>query len=604
MTPAMWLTVAIILLSSALLVSQKISSDIVALLTILALNISGLLTPAEAFSGFSAPATLIIAAVFVLGSGLRRSGLAAWLGQQLIHFVGYRERRLTIALMLMAAALSAFMSNIGVVAIFLPVVMQLSETASVRPGKLLIPLALASSFGGLMTTIGTPYNIIIANALHTGSGLSLSTFAFLPLGVTALLGGVLYLLLAGLRWLPFTGKKAPGKSEQAEQVETGYGLRRLFYRARVRSTSPLNHSDMTSLQIGRQFDVNIVGVLPVGRETMLPAERQLTIQANDILIMEGRPGAVSQMCTLHDLEVMGRTTLGEVIKQMPPEDTLAEMIIPPRSPLNGKTLSRLQFRERYRLNVLAVLRGPISHRTGLGSLLLHLGDALLVTGPRENIRLAVQDGVLSRLSDLGEAPGSQITAKTMPMLVILLGALVLLSSGIMPTVTAMTVTAVVIVLLGVLTPRQMYQAVDWSTVILIAGLLPLGLAMQKSGLSQVIGRNMGNWLAQQGPRMSVLAIFLLTSILTQFIGSTTTAVLASPIAFAVATQTGVHPAPLLITIILGSSSYFLSPYTSQTNLLIAGPGGYRPVDFVKSGLPVYLLLLLIALFLVPYSWPP
>jgi len=606
MTPAMWLTAAILFCSIVLLFSQKLSSDIVALCTLLALSFSGLLTPAEAFSGFSAPATIIIASVFVFGAGLRYSGVAVWLGQQLTRLVGDDERRLTVAIMFLAAMLSAFMSNIGVVAVFLPVVMKLAEKGSLRPGKVLIPLSLATVFGGMITIIGTPPNIVIAGLLEQQTGRALSTFAFLPLGLSLLLVGTVYLLLIGQKWLPFTsGIIAKPAVASTKTIEKGYGVRRLFYQVRVRSGSPLNGARLSAWQFGRQFDVTVIGVLPAGQKkaALRAAVEDLVVYANDLLILEGRPGAVAQLCATHDLEVMGRIRLGELVHLMPPEESVAEMIIPPRSQLVNKTLAALQFRERYHLNVLAVLRGPTSFYQDIGNLPLRVGDALLVQGARQNMRIAVQDGVMSLLSDLGETPGSQVTAKTWPMLTLLLFMLLLLGSGLFPTVTVMAATAVAVVLLGVLTPRQMYKAVDWGTLVLIAGFLPVGLAMQKSGLASFVGESLGVWLVKQSLQINLLAIFLMAGLLTQVIGGTTTAVLMGPIAISVAQQAGGNAAPLLVTVALATSTYFLSPYMSQTNLLIAGPGGYRSRDFLKAGLPVFLLILLVALFMVPRLWP-
>jgi len=300
---------------------------------------------------------------------------------------------------------------------------------------------------------------------------------------------------------------------------------------------------------------------------------------------------------------MGRIRLGKLVHLMPPEQSVAEMIIPPRSQLVNKTLAALQFRERYHLNVLAVLRGPTSFYQDIRNLPLRVGDALLVQGARQNMRIAVQDGVMSLLSDLGETPGSQVTTKTWPMLALLLFMLLLLSSGLFPTVTVMAATAVAVVLLGVLTPRQMYKAVDWGTLVLIAGFLPVGLAMQKSGLASFVGESLGVWLVKQSLQINLLAIFLMAGLLTQVIGGTTTAVLMGPIAISVAQQAGGSAAPLLVTVALATSTYFLSPYMSQTNLLIAGPGGYRSRDFLKAGLPIFLLILLVALFIVPRLWP-
>ncbi len=606
MTPTMWMTTLILLGSILLLFSRKLSSDIVALCTLLAFSFSGLLSPAEAFSGFSAPATIIIASVFVFGAGLRYSGVAVWLGQQLTRLVGSDERRLTMAIMFLAALLSAFMSNIGVVAVFLPVVMKLAESGSLRPGKVLVPLSLATVFGGMMTIIGTPPNIVIAGLLEQETGKALSTFAFLPLGVTLLLVGMAYLLLIGQKWLPFTSSAIiKPVDSQAKAVEKGYGVRRLFYQVRVRSGSSLNGAHLSLLQFGQQFDVLVIGVLPAGQKTapLQAAVTDLVVYANDLLILEGRPGAVAQLCATHDLEIMGRIRLSELVRLMPPEESVAEMIIPPRSQLVNRTLASWQFRERYHLNVLAVLRGPTSFYQDIGHLPLRIGDALLVHGARQNMRIAAQDGIMSLLSDLGEVPGSQVTPKTWPMLALLMGMLVLLSSNLLSTVTVMAGTATAVVLLGVLTPRQMYKAIDWGTLVLIAGFLPVGIAMQKSGLATFIGVSMGGWLVQQSVQINLLAIFLLASLLTQIIGGTTTAVLMGPIAISVAHQAGHSVAPLLVTVALATSTYFLSPYMSQTNLLIAGPGGYRFRDFIKSGLPVYLLILLVALFMVPRLWP-
>jgi di/tricarboxylate transporter len=610
-----------ILLGAILLfVSERLRLDVVALLALLALSLTGILTPDEALAGFADPVVLIIAGLFVVGDGLFQTGVARAMGKIPARIAGESEVGLLVVIMVLVALLSGFMSSTGTVAVMLPVVMGLAWARHISPSKLLIPLSVASLLGGMLTLIGTAPNIVVSNHLEAMGREPFGFFSFTPVGLVMVVVGIGFMALVGRKLLP--DRPSPSRPPatdlpSADELAGAYGLETTVFRVRVPDDSELAGKSLEEADLPGGWGLNVVGFTAEaprgrsgGRKMPFRGEKEVLarlprsgdrLEAGAILLLQGSPDGLARLTGAGDLQLLEEDpdALGGS------ETGIVEVLLTPRSRLLGKTLREYGFRDRYHLTVVGVKR--------LGELLggdirgqpLRFGDTLLVQGPWEDIRVLERE---SRDFVLALAPREMADAlqplHRAPVAVgILVGMMLLMTLGIVPTVTAVLLAAVAMVLTGCVPAGDAYRSVNWESVVLIAGILPMATALEKTGGMDLMVSTLGFALSDAGPYLLLGALFVITSVLSQVISNTATAVLIAPIAYQLALAAEVAPEPLMMTIAVAASTAFATPVASPVNTLVLGPGGYRFGDFFKVGVAIQGLILVATLLVVPLLFP-
>lgn len=597
--------------------SDRLRMDLVALMALLVLAVTGILTPAEALAGFADPVVLMIAALFVVGEGLFQTGVAQAMGRLPARLAGNSEARLLAVVMVMVALLSAFMSSTGTVAVMLPVVVGLAWERGIPPSRLLIPMAVASLLGGMLTLIGTAPNIVVSNHLAAMGREPFGFFEFTPVGAVMVLVGIAFTTLFGRRLLPERRPPAPESAPPTTSVTAlveAYGLAGTLFHARVPETSPLAGRTIEESRIRQRFGVTVVGVRRPGpRESVRrpgpregagrlePAPPDTRIAPGDWLYLHGLPKAIADFVGTQRLELLSDAEGDAVPEGM----GLVEVLLTPGSRLLGRTLEESGIREKYRVTVLSIRRMGEPILENIGALPLRFGDTLLVKGAWERIRLLQgerRDFVVTGLpAELDRAVRPYTRA---PLAVsILVAMMALLTVGPVPAVFAVLLAAVGMVLGGCVGGDEAYRSINWQSVVLIAAVLPVATALEKTGGMALIVEVLGGGLGETTPFLLLAFLFVLTSLLSQVISNTATAVLLTPIAFELAVGMGAAPEPFLMTIAVAASTAFATPIASPVNTLVLGPGGYRFGDFFRIGVALQLLVLAATLLVVPLLFP-
>ena len=610
------LTVFLILAATiALFVSDRVRLDLVALMSAAALVLTGVLSPAQALAGFSDPLVITIAGLFVVSGALFQTGVAGRLGAWLGRVAGTGEARLTLLVMLMTAALSGVMSSTGTVAVMLPVVVSLAWRAKISPSKLLIPLAFASLLGGMLTLIGTPPNIVVAEQLRTQGLEPFGFFAFTPLGLVMVAIGTVFMVVIGRRWLPSRAPADAGGGEAgltARELTDQYDLRAHVFRFVVPEGHPLIGATLGTLRWPERYQVQVLAVdadpdavrahhrsrRDLGRSK--PLNAATTLEHDDRIVLQGRPDAVAALAA-----DVGLPTEPVDPTVLPGDLAVVEVLPPPRSRWLGHSLRELAFRERYGVQVVGARRGGASVTEGLAELRLRFGDTLLVQGPFAAIeRLKRERGDVVVLAEPNGGAVSQRAARRAPVAIaIMLAMLVVMTTGWLPTVLAVGLAAIAMVATGCLSMEEAYRAINWESVVLIAGVLPMATALEATGGMRLVVDALVAGVGPYGPLALLAGLFVLTSLASQVISNTATAVLLAPIAFQAGLDLGVSPYPLLMAVGLAASTSFATPVASPVNTLVLNPGQYRFGDFAKVGLALQGLVLLATLLLVPVFFP-
>jgi di/tricarboxylate transporter len=612
MTLDMWLALAILAVALFLFTTNWVRIDVVALGVVVALMLTGLLTVEEAISGFSNPVILIIAALFVVGAAVMNTGLAGQLGQRILAVAGTNPTRLTVVIMLMVALLSGFMSDAGVVAAFLPATIILTTSAGISPSKLLIPLAFGSLLGGALTLIGTPPNLIISDLLHEAGLEPFGFFDYTPIGLIVLIAGILFMVFLGRRLLPDRRTQQDlQRVETPKELMTRYRLPSDLYRLRVRQGSKLVGQTLAEAGLGQEFQVSVLEILrsqQPGRIPQLGSQQSLSpdetrLAAGDLLVVQGDGGDVSHAAAVLNLGLQPAEADAER-SLISDEVGIAEILLPARSSLLGKTVVDVRFGSVYDLTVLGINRPGTGGKLDVKRTVLRFGDALLVQGSWQNIlalRRRRRDFVV--MGEPEVMAGAPMRRKAPIALLILVGMLALLVTNAVPTVTACLLAALVAVLTGCVTMDEAYQAVDWKSIVLIACMLPMTIALEKVGLVQLIADGMVNSLGQWGPLVVLGGLFLLTSVFTQILSNTATTVLVAPIALTAANELGVQPYAFMMGVAVAASMAFASPVASPVNTMVMGAGNYRFGDYVRVGVPLVIITLLVSVLALPLLWP-
>jgi len=622
MTFDMWITLGILLLAITFFVTEKLRVDLVAFLVVVALMLTGILDTSEALSGFSNPAVLTVAALFIVGGAVFQSGLAAAIGTRILAIAGKKESRLIAVLMVAVALLSSVMSDTGTVAVLLPAVVILSHDARISPSRLLIPLSYGALLGGAMTLIGTTPNIIVSDLLSESGLEPFSFFSFTPIGIAMLITGVAFMVLIGRRILPTRNPKVEEPTVQTpDELIDHYRLPDNLYGLRVRRTSlltgrPLGQTalrsdyQLTVLEIQRasygrrifSFGDGTGSTAPSGVEALHPSPETI-LRTDDLLLVQGTSHDIARATAALNLAVQPANSSpdGYLISE---EAGIAEIIIPPRSKLVGQSIADCRFGTTYKLTVLALQRPGEELQLDIATTPLEFGDTLLVQGTWEDI-LALKPQ--RRDFIVTGQPESMLVShnrtKAFITATVLVGMMLLMATNLLSVTAASMLAALTIVLSGVLTMDEAYQSIDWRSILLIAGMLPMSIALQKVQLVDMVAMSISDGLGELGPLAVMGGLFLLTSLCTQVLSNTATTVLVSPIALATALTLNVQPQAFMMTVGVAASMAFASPVASPVNTLVMGAGNYRFSDFMRAGIPMILIMLAICLVILPLLFP-
>ena len=575
-----------------LFISERLRVDVVALLVLSALILTRLVTIEEAFSGFASPAVVTVWSVFIISGALYRTGVADLLARTVLRLAGRDPLRLTVVIMVTVGVMSAFMNNIGAVAIMLPAVVSVAHNLRIAPSKLLIPLAFASLMGGNMTLIGTPPNILAAEILRNYGGLEPFTFFdFAPTGILILAAGVIYMALVGRHiWPERYSGSAPADVER---------LRPFLTEVHIPVHSPLVGKSVAESGLGERYDLSIIHIQRGQDAPFFPGSDRLLL-ADDLLLVEGERDNILTACDVYDL-LPNSTDESRGPDLTPGSVGLVEVTLSPRSEFIGQTLQTIQFRTRYDLSVLAMRHHGESLISRLAEVPLDFGDSLLVQGEQSKIELLRRDDNFLILDS--PLPDERRLRKGPLALGILLLVLLTITLGWLHPSAAMLMGALGMVLTGVLRMDEAYQAIEWKSVFLIAGILPLGVAMETTGTAALIAEQITSLLGDLGPRAVLIGIFILTALLTEVISNAAATVLVVPIAIDTAFSLGANPYTFVLAVVIAASTSFLMPIGHQVNVLVFGPGGYRFSDYTKVGIWLNLIILLLVATVLPLIWP-
>jgi di/tricarboxylate transporter len=601
LNPDLVITLVILAAAIVLFLSEKLSVDLVALLVLVALGLSRVLTPQEVFSGLSDTAVITIMAIFVLAYSLEVTGVADRMGNLVVRLAGKSEARLIAALMGTAAVMSFFMNNIAVASILLPATSTVARQSGIKISRLLIPLAFGTLLGGT-ATLFTTTNIVVSEVLKNNGLPGFRMLDFIPVGLPIVIVGIAYMVLVGRRMLP---KERPAaRSEVLHQAEmdllSTYNLSERLFRARIPVGSILNNRELAESNLRDQYGLNVVAIERNDEKILAPLPDFL-LQQGDVMLLEGRLEEFRQRDVEPHLEILPVHQYQERDLESP-ENVILEVVLSPRSQLIGQTLKETLFREKYGMTVLAIWNGERVIRTGLADLKLAFGDALLLQGPHERLptlRIASDLIVLNA----EEETVKKISSKAPLAIGIFALTVAVAALGPFSVGEVMLAGALLMVILNVVTMEQAYRVIDWRIVFLVAGMLPLGMAMTKTGATALFAKALVDVVGPFGPQALLLGLLTLTVLLSQVMKGAAVSAVIAPIAIQAGQQAGVDPRALAMGVALATSMAFITPLGHPVNILMMGPGGYRFQDFFKVGLPLTVLLFIVVLVTLPIFWP-
>lgn len=609
-------TFIILIITTVFFIHGKLRADLIALGSLLALTLSGILTPTEAIAGFSNAVVIMFAGLFIVGAGIFNTGLAEQIGNRLIDLGRGNETRLLIIIMLTVGVFSAFMSNTGTVAVLMPVVISVALSMNLNPAQLLMPLAFASSLGGVLTIIGTPPNLIASNIMQEQGYDAMSFFTFTPIGLIALLVGILFMITVGRKLLPKQDQHHLQRKQMDPNLLAGsYKIYPLLHIVEIDDHSPLIDKSLESLQLTNRYGLTVVsierkrtnGLIAFQNEEHIVPKAKTVLKANDTLLLlgklENKEAFYKTFNLLDKNEKINKQSRDFLLSD---QFGISEMIVTPHSRFEHKTFRELHFRKKYGLTILAIYRNGTYIQIDAGKVRLQAGDALLVHGNWNKIEAmanASQDLiVVGRLKDV---VATEVARGKAPIAGgIMLAMLIAMTFEILDPVITVLIAAFFMVITGCV--RSMddgYRKINWESIVLIAAMLPMATALEKTGGVEYISHTVIDILGQYGVLAVLAGFYLLTMTISQFISNTATAVIFAPIAVNTALELGVSPYPFVITVAVAASMAFATPVASPTNALVMNAGGYKFFDYVKVGVPLQIVLAIVLLIFIPIFYP-
>ena len=617
-------TLIILALSAVFFVNGKLSSGLVALCALVLLIVFNILTPEEALSGFSNPIVIMMVGLFVVGGAIFKTGLAKMISSKILRLAGKSELKLFILIMMVTAFIGAFVSNTGTVALMLPIVVSMAASANISPGRFLMPLAFASSMGGMATLIGTPPNLVVDEVLSNAGFTDLSFFSFTPIGVICVLIGLVVLIPLSKFFLV---KKEDGKDTKTttghspKELAKKYQLSDNLYRIQIRPGSRIGGKKLQELNITQAYNLSI---LEIRRQSSSQGRFLKTVdqslagphtelQENDILYVFGPFEKVNQFAKEQNLELTDTHVSeyvegAEVEKLSVREIGIAEVLLMPDSKLINKAVKDSGFRDKYSVNILGIQRKGEYILNDIKDIKMHAGDILLIQGTWDSIARMSQKQ--SQWVVLGQPleEASKVTldykAPVAALIMVLMIAAMVFDFIPIPPVAAVIIAGILMVLTGCFrNVEEAYKTINWESVVLIAAMLPMSLALEKTGASNLISEKLVSGLGDYGPLVLMAGIYFTTSLLTMFISNTATAVLVAPIALQSAIAINVSPYPFLLAVTVGASMCFASPFSTPPNALVMSAGKYTFMDYVKVGLPLQIVMGIVMVFILPLLFP-
>lgn len=633
----MTITLITLALTVGLFIWGRVRSDIVALSALAALLVLGILTPAEALAGFSSPIVVMMAGLFVVGGAVLQTGLARSIGQRLMRLSHGNETLTFLLLMLVTSVIGAFVSNTGTVALMMPIVVSMAAQAGFQSSRMLMPLAFAGSLGGMLTLIGTPPNLVIDEALREAGYQGLAFFSFLPIGVVCIIVGTLVLLPLS-KWCltrkgtpladgggadtaqpatapaataaPARRRRGKGQAKSPADLAREYDLMRHIRCYRVTADSPARGQKVGRLDIQETYGVSIVEIRNerMRHLSLLKDVRQSlamagsVLQEGDILYVTGSNEEMDRMeralrLSRQQDDVLHFYDLG-----------LVELIVTPESKVNGMKIREAQLRKKYKINVLAMRNGATYRSDRLAEAKLETGDVLLVQGKWQDILRLNDDNdnwvVLGRPEQALRHVTLDYKAPLAAAIMLAMVAMMVLDIIPIAPVTAVIIAGLLTVLTGChRSVEAAYNTINWESIVLIAAMMPMSTALEKTGVSQAVSSALVHSLGSLGPTALLAGLYLTTSVLTMFISNTATAVLMAPIALVAATRCGVSPYAFLFAVTLGASMCFASPFSTPPNALVMKAGNYTFADYLKVGLPLQVIIGIVMVVLLPLLFP-
>jgi len=593
----MSLTLVFIGIAAILLLRNILRADIVAVMLMLALGLSGILTPQEAFSGFSRSAVIIMLSAFILAEGLRRAGVTERMGVFIIKLFGKGERRLIFGVMTASAILSLFMNNIAAASLLFPALSGVARRSKISPSKLLMPLAFGTILGG-MATLLTTVNIIVSGLLHDAQLPAFGLTDFAPVGLPLALTGILFMVVWGARLLP---QQSPAQRQDDEQVDdllNTYQLSERLVRAKVRSGCRLVGVTLENSSLREDYHLNVIAIQRA--KQTLPIDAKTVLKSDDVLLIMARPedSVAEEIKALLEILPAGEWQQDYLST---PDLMLIEAALAPRSQLVGQTLQDLAFEQKFGAKVLAIWRRGQPMRTRLAYLPLEFGDGLLLQGTEKSLTLLRTEPGLILLAE--STPEIRMTLRGWFATLIMFATLAL--AVVFPTLIAeiMLSGALAMVLIGAISMDQAYRGVDWRSLFLVAGMLPVGLALSKTGAAALFANTLLSALGGAGHLALLAGFVLLTVALTQIINGAAAVTVIAPIAITAAQQVGMEPRSVAMAIALASSMAFMSPLGHSVNVMVMGAGGYTFRDYARVGIALTILLVILLLIILPMIMP-
>ena len=613
----MLVTIIILVLSAIFFMIGKIRSDLIALCSLILLVLFDILTPAEALSGFSNSVVIMMVGLFVVGGAIFQTGLAKMVSGKIMRTAGKNQFLLFILVMLVTSFVGAFVSNTGTVALMLPIVVSLANSADMSPSRLLMPLAFASSMGGMLTLIGTPPNLVIQEAIVDAGLEPLSFFSFTPVGLVCIAVGIIVLIPLS-KWI-LSRKKRQAEDEKKSHPSMAellreYQLEQRLFRVQVPADSTYCGKMLQELDISEKYGV---GILEIRRKIStrrhffnniydhITAGPHTVIQSGDILYLSGDAEHVSRMIgdnALWKLDTIYNTSESDKMNQT----GVAEVLLLHNSSLHNVAVRDCGFREKFNINILGIQRNDTYYVHDLRDFRMHSGDALLIQGEWSEIaRMSREQNDWVVLGQPIEQVAKVTIDRKAPVAagIMLLMILAMIFDWV-PAVMAVIIAAVLMVFTGCLrNVEDAYRTINWESIVLIAAMMPMSLALEKTGASSGISMALVSGLGEYGPLALLAGIYFTTSLMTMFISNTATAVLLAPIAMQSAVSLGVSPYPYLFAVTVAASMCFASPFSTPPNALVMSAGKYTFMDYVKVGLPLQLVIGIVMIFVLPLLFP-
>ncbi|MCY3520283.1 SLC13 family permease [Klebsiella pneumoniae] len=600
---------SLLAIAVVLFATGKVRMDAIALMVIVAFVLSGTLTLNEAFSGFSDPNVILIAALFIIGDGLVRTGVATKMGAWLVSVAGNSETKMLIYLMLTVAGLGAFMSSTGVVAIFILVVLSVSARMNTSPSRLMMPLSFAGLISGMMTLVATPPNLVVNSELLREGLHGFSFFSVTPIGLVVLILGIVYMLAVRFMLKTDNGDSARDgrKRSTFRDLIREYHLTGRARRLAIRPGSPMIGQRLDDLKLRERYCANVIGVERWRRfrRVIVNVNGVSEFRARDVLLIDMSASDVDlrQFCGEQMLEPM--VLRGEYFADQALDVGMAEVALIPDSEMIGKTVREIAFRTRFGLNIVGMKRDGKAMDGSVVDEPLQLGDILLVVGNWRQIALLAKRGrdfvVLNMPVEVDDASPAHSQAPHAIFCLVLMVALMLTDE--IPNPIAAIIACLLMGKFRCINAESAYKAIHWPSIILIVGMMPFALALQKTGGVDLVVKGLMDVAGGEGPYLMLGCLFMMCAAIGLFISNTATAVLMAPIALAAAKSMGVSPYPFAMVVAMAASAAFMTPVSSPVNTLVLGPGKYSFSDFVKIGVPFTILVMVVCVLLIPVLFP-